>query len=498
MVSNTYNLGNRKHVFIDWDLIEPGYGVSWGGERPVSRETPFGVRIAVHMPRIEPEPLVSPDRPWESSMVGYSTLFEDEGRYRLYYEAHYQGEGEEYGDYGAMLAYAESTDGVNWVKPTIGTVDFHGSTDNNLVYGLELSKGRGAHGATVFMDPSAPSEEKYKMVHSGRENGRRFVFGAVSPDGLRWTPIEEPLINDYMSDTQTVVRFDPEKERYMGYFRGWSAHGTRVHGHRTIAYAESDRFESWPRPEQLVAPDMHDGPDTDIYTNACTPWPGADAYLMFPTFFQRRLDTTEVHMMTSRDGLHWERPTRRPVVPSGEPGSDSEGGVYAGCGLVSLQPGEWSLPIFPTLITHNQSEFSAELRSSGPHQGYLCRAVWRQDGFTSLEAETEGECTTMPFTFTGSRLEVNGWTRFGGELRVELADPSGESKGSNTLLKTSGPKVAEPAAGRTLEECDPISGDALKGTVTWNGESDLSAWAGKPVRLRLKMRRARLYAIQFV
>ena len=49
-----------------------------------------------------------------------------------------------------------------------------------------------------------------------------------------------------------------------------------------------------------------------------------------------------------------------------------------------------------------------------------------------------------------------------------------------------------------IEECDPISGDALKGTVTWNGESDLSAWAGQPMRLRLKMLRARLYAIQFV
>ncbi len=34
--------------------------------------------------------------------------------------------------------------------------------------------------------------------------------------------------------------------------------------------------------------------------------------------------------------------------------------------------------------------------------------------------------------------------------------------------------------------------------VAWIGDSDLFAWAGKQVRLRVRMRRARLYALQFV
>ena len=107
----------------------------------------------------------------------------------------------------------------------------------------------------------------------------------------------------------------------------------------------------------------------------------------------------------------------------------------------------------------------------------------------SLEAESEGECSTVPITFSGNRLEVNAWTRFAGEIRVELADAS-EGVTADVLDK--------PVAGRTFGDCDPISGDALKGVVTWKGESDLSAWAGKPVRMRLQMRRARLYALQFV
>jgi len=486
MAYNTYNIGNGKQVFIDWDLIEPGYGVAWSslyGEKPTSWEMPYGVRIAVHPPRIDVQPL-----PWEDRIGGYTTLFEDEGRYRLYYHVHHTPEGEKPSDFHDMLAYAESTDGINWVKPNVGTVRFQGSTDNNLVYGLDVSLGRGAHGGTVFKDPSALSDERYKFVHMGRENARLYVFGAVSPDGLRWKALEKPLISDYMSDTQTVMRFDTEKGRYVGYFRGWKGleHG-KWHGRRTIAYAESDRFECWPVPRTIVAPDVHDNPDTDIYTNAYTRWPGAaDAHLMFPAFYQRALDVAEVHLMTSRDGLHWQRPSRQPIIPSGEPGSNWEGGVYAGCGLASLQPGEWSLVIGPTHYTHNQPHHSRGQPSARPNRGCLCRAIWRQDGFTSLEAQTEGRCATVPITFTGKRLEVNAWTRFGGEIRVELA-ASDEQMGPG-----------ETVAGHAFEDCDPISGDALKHTVTWRGESDLSAWAGKPMRLRFWLRRARLHAIQFV
>ncbi len=476
-----YHIGNRKQVFVDWQLIEPGYGVMWGGERPTSWEMPHGLRLAVQPPRIDPQPLVQPDRPWESFINVYCTLFEDEGRYRLYYECHYLGEGDEPSDLRAMLAYAESTDGVNWVKPRVGTVSFQGSTDNNLVYALDVSLGRGAHGATVFKDPSAPPEQRYKLVHMGAVGGTGYVYGAVSPDGLRWTALKQPLISNYFSDTQTVVGFDPQKGRYVGYFRGWRGmEEANWWGRRSIAYAESERFESWPRPRILVTPDVHDNPDTDIYTNSYTPWPGTEgAHLLFPAFYQRALDVTEVHLMTSRDGLRWERPSRQPVIPAGGPGSGWEGGVYAGCGLVSIRPGEWSLPIGPKKHSHNQGLF-AEGRSV-PDRGYLCLATWREDGFIALEAPTEGQCTTAPLTFSGRELHLNLWTRFGGEVKVELAD-----------------EACQTIPGHSFEDCDLISGDYLDHTVSWRGNTDLSAWVGKPLRLRLYLRRARLYAMQFV
>ena len=477
-------LGAAKQVFVDWDLIEPGYGVAWGGEKPQPWEVPAGIRLAVHPPRIDETPLVWPDRPWESFINAYTTLFEDDGRYRLYYECyHYPSVQSEGDDLKAMLAYAESTDGVNWVKPTIGTVSVDGSTENNLVFGRELSRGRGAHGASVFKDPSAAPAERYKLVHMGKENGQLCVFGAVSPDGLIWTSLEKPLIVGFMSDTQTVMAYDAEKGRYVGYFRGWSGleHG-KWHGRRAIAYAESDTFESWPIPQNIVTPDVHDDPDTDIYTNAYTRWPDAEnAHLMFPALYKRTADLCEVHLMTSRNGQNWQRPSRKPIVGRGEPNSGWEGGVYAGCGLITTPAGEWALPLGPKWHTHNQGHFPEGRPANPPNRGYTCLAVWRKDGFMSLEASVEGKCTTVPFVMDGGTLQINAWTQFGGEIRFELAKATGE-----------------PLPGFTFEENDALSGDAPAHIVTWCGQSDLSALAGEELRMRLRMTRARLYAFQFV
>lgn len=482
----SHNLDNRKQVFIDWELIEPGYGVAWGhqvddpNKRPTASEMPYGVQISVHPPRIDSQPLVTTDRPWESFINAYSTLFADEGRFRLYYECHYKDDLTEEGhDLKAMLAYAESTDGVHWTKPNLGELSFQGSTENNLVFGLDRALGRGAHGATIFKDPNGTADQRYKLVHMGREAGESCVFGAVSPDGIHWTALGKPLLTGYMSDTQTVMRFDETKGCYVGYFRGWTG---QVHTRRTIAYAESKEFASWPTPQTIVAPDAADTADTDIYTNAYVPWPhGGNAHLMFPAFYHRVPDTVDIHILTSRDGTQWQRPLREPLVSAGEPGSNWEGGVYAGCGLAELTPGEWSLPIGPKWHTHNQGHYLEGRPANPPDQGYLCRAIWRSDGFTSLEAPVQGGCTTRPLAFRGSQLQVNVWTRFGGEVRIELAEASGA-----------------PIPGYAFDDCDPITGNAPCHVVAWHSNGDLTALRGQSLRMRFFLRRARLHALQFV
>ena len=465
---------------------------------------PYGVRISAHSPMIDTEPLIRPEHPWEGWISGGTTIFEDDGRFRLYYPA-YTG-GVDQRDPEArrravadsdfvvpwqtqVLAYAESDDGVVWTKPTVGTVEFNGSTENNIIFNDT---------GTVFKDPGAPAPERYKLIFQNKKGNGDQVLGAVSSDGIRFEQLPEPLLDGYVSDTQIIARFDSDRGRYIAYFRGWDRHEHgRIHGRRNISYAETDSFGNWPRPEAIHWAHAQDGPDVDIYTNAYAPWPeGGDAHLAFPVFYERGLDISDLHMMTSRDGVNWERHDQGPIVPRSEPGAisnpglDWHAGIYAGCGLVSLRPDECSLVISPAPTSHNNllNIKESHLQDVYNDLGYLCRAVWRKDGFTSLEAETVGAFTTYPLIFTGKQLKVNAWTRFRGDIRIELADASMETR----------PRAAEAIPGRSFEDCDPLTGDILDGVVTWNGESDLSDWTGKPVRMRFKMTRARLHAIRFV
>ena len=206
-------------------------------------------------------------------------------------------------------------------------------------------------GTVVLIRPAQTFYERIKLVYRGVEGDAPCCYGAVSPDGLRWTTLESPLFTGYSSDTHNVVQFDPEKERYVGYFRGW------VDGRRTIAYAETDWFETWPLPETIVAPDGNDSPDTDIYTNSYSPWPGANAHLMFPAFYRRSQDIHGVHLMTSRDGRRWERLSREPIIADGGPGSDFIGGIFGGSGVVNLGQRESAIAITPRSWTHNQFQF---------------------------------------------------------------------------------------------------------------------------------------------
>ena len=54
-----------------------------------------------------------------------------------------------------------------------------------------------------------------------------------------------------------------------------------------------------------------------------------------------------------------------------------------------------------------------------------------------------------------------------------------------------------PIPGHVLADCDPIDRNAVHHRVSWWGKCDVCQFAGQSVRLRVKMRRAKLYAFQF-
>ncbi len=104
------------------------------------------------------------------------------------------------------------------------------------------------------------------------------------------------------------------------------------------------------------------------------------------------------------------------------------------------------------------------------------------DGFVSVSAPYSGwsEFVTPPMTFAGSALELNYSTSGGGSIYVEIQDEAGS-----------------PMSGFGLDACSEIFGDLTGGEVLWSGGPDLGALAGRPVRMRVRMRDADIFAFRF-
>jgi hypothetical protein len=111
------------------------------------------------------------------------------------------------------------------------------------------------------------------------------------------------------------------------------------------------------------------------------------------------------------------------------------------------------------------------------------RVVQRLDGFISADTPyTGGTLVTRPLTFEGNRLVLNIDTGATGYAQIGVLDEAGK-----------------PIEGFSIEDCVYINGDHVDIEVEWLGRgSDVSALAGRPVRLALAMRGTKLYSLQFV
>ncbi len=469
-------------VFCDWWFIDAGYGLPFtavqqqaNGARPMFM--PYGVRLRPAKPILSEQPVIAPDIPTDGiTMGGYTTLLKDGGKYRLWYES-YQPLAK--GDEDAKICYAESDDGYHWTKPNLGLFEYQGSKNNNLVY-------NNGHGATVFIDPSAKPDERYKLIHLDRVplqmvNGKQmnaFVFGAVSPDGIRWKRLPQPLIR-HTSDTQSVCEYDEAKRKYVAYLRAWEPQTRAGYGGRRILVrTESPEFGNFPEPVPVLALGPEDPPDADIYTSAYQRWPdAAHAYVMIPAIYHRASDHVDLRLAVSHDGVRWSFPQREPFVAVGEPGSGVEGTLYAGHGTIPVGTGTWAFPVARYHRTHNMG---FQPTPEHPHQGGLWLATLPEDGYITLEAEAEGEVWTQPATFDGERLLINSWGLTGARVKVEITDADGQ-----------------PFPGFSLADCDGVPGASLSSPVTWKGNTDVSSMRGKLVRVRFALSRVRLHAFRF-
>jgi len=453
-------------------------------------DMPEGVRIRAKQAR-KSEVLLTQDQPWERLTI-YSNLIHDGGRYRLWYGAcPASGFGAQVSNLTDLLCYAESEDGFTWTKPMLGVTEFEGASETNIVFGGPLSGPQGHHGSTVFVDPSAPADERYKLIYMGQAPEDEFeaykrerpdaidpyairedigavfgVYGATSPDGFHWTRIPGPLVIQH-SDTQTVAYYDATLGKYVGYFRTWYLN------RRCVGRAETDDFRRWPLPENILWPGPDSGASEQWYTNAKTLYPGtSDYHLMFPALYRQTEDMMAPHLATSADGVLWSAVPGGPVVTCGEPGGWDAGYVAAAPGLVELGGDRVGLPFTGFPVPHKHPRTMP--------MGDMALAMWEKGRLAAIEAAERGEFALARLVVKGKRMRVNVRTKGVGHVRVEVADEKGS-----------------PLAGRSFAECDAITGNSLSTTVTWQGKAEMGHAAGAPVRVRFRMHKAELFGVEF-
>ena len=112
--------------------------------------------------------------------------------------------------------------------------------------------------------------------------------------------------------------------------------------------------------------------------------------------------------------------------------------------------------------------------------------TWPEDGLMSLEAVNEGAIVTKPFIFTGETLNVNASINQKGYIKFELIDATANQTSDK-----------EPIENREFKDCDDLKADKHNHLVTWSGESSLSKWSGRPVRLAIRMKKSRLHSLHF-
>jgi hypothetical protein len=350
--------------------------------------------------------------------------------------------------------------------------------------------------STVWLDPSAPDAERFKFFEARYKQRAWEIALHTSPDGRTWT--DELAVSGPSWDRSTVF-FNPFRNIWVAsvrghdqikpapvhrlrcYFEGktatdvlgWKQHCDEVAKLNVLPgdlqpWLGADRLD--PRHPD---PRFHDQkpqlynldafPYESLMVGLFTIWQGPQNEDCAKYDIQKR---NEVLVGFSRDGFHWDRPSRVPLLGvSSDPKAWNAGNVQSvGGGCV---------------IVNDELYFYCSGRSMAkPSQCSTGLATMRRDGFASMDApQGGGQLTTCPLRVTGEHLFVNASPgKRGLHLRAELLDEHGK-----------------PIPGFSAKQCLGVGMDSTHARVEWEGGRTL-AGLSQPLRIRFLLKSGSLWS----
>ena len=508
------DIGSGRQLFLDDFIIERIDGLTRTMHQPEKRG-----------------PVLKAEQPWEGVYIGVFSppmWIPDEDVFKQVYECRYDKRGQPH-----RYALATSKDGVHWEKPKLGLVDFEGSKGNNLF--PTPDNRRLAH---VVFDPDDPDP---KRRYKGLLTIPRGRVPVVSSDCLHWRKLDAQLpsadagtmafdrdkrlfmamlkrsnpdtvgrsydvsfSNDFINWSKPRFMFGMDKDRDQKMAIDVIRRRLANPALAKPLFIDPDPGIGWRRPEsKRHIPTWQ----AECYNFGVIPYEGLYLGLItvyYPTG-QRLPERSNadgfnlIQLAMSRDLKEWKRlGDRQPFL---EPSPLTKGLVgnydrlqlaayngiiqheddvrfyYGGLKRRVPQHSRWpdGSPRDPaTLSDSERADWLEDTHSA------MCLAVWRQDGFVSLNAGKEvGELLTKLFIASGTRLMLNVDVRNGGYAKAELLDADNQ-----------------PLEGFRLRDCIAVETGGIRQVISWKPTADISRLAGKQLRLRFVMKDADLYSFQ--
>lgn len=372
------------------------------------------------------------------------------------------------------ICYATSRDGIHWDRPEL---DIEPGTNRVLPAEYQCD----SWNVVPDYDGDNPLQ-RYKIFVMPGGQGPAMAF--VSPDGIHWGA---PTMTGPTGDRSSMF-YNPFRKKWIYSLRSnWRGRSRDYWEHSDFLQGAIWRDG---QPYLWCGADELDPPDPEI---GCTPQLynlDAVAYeSLLLGIFEIHLGPpnpdcdkaglpkiTELMLAYSRDGWHWYRPDRCAFIRAERRDVWDRGYVQPVGGICTIHGNR--LWFYYTGFQGNPTRKSRPFLETGMYdRGSTGVAFLRRDGFASMDAgDTPGALLTRPLRFSGKYLFVNLDTAKG-QLCAEICDTSG--------------KPIDPF---TFDNCDPLTVDKTLEQVHWKGSSDLSALAGKPVRMRFQLRNGSLFS----
>ncbi len=456
------------------------------------------VKRVFHTPKKHAaNPLLSGDLPSNPWVVRDGA----DGRYRMWYQANlpidYKDQPRQKGEpnFTTRIAYAESSNGVDWVEPNLElfSKDVYQTLPRNvLLYRSEAPAKSVCAPQIVEARDRDRRGFRYLLLYRAKGGGSALANGirlVGSHDGIHWDEKSDTLLSPIASDHHNTLVYDPLFEEYVMFLRakhiylapgqkgGYEtiepgAAGERLNtGQSRRGVARMTSKELWAQwkgqPQQIIAPDELDAEAGYNFFYGMPVHRSGGVYWGCVQSF-RMNDYMHAQLAWSRDGVHFARlPTRPKLLEYGPDGSWDDTMVTA-CPHWIEAGDQWQ-------IYYNGWD--------GPHEtaqrtGGIGLATLRKEGFISLRGPSGGGVVcTRQIRWPGGRLFINA-DAHAGELLVRVSDA-----------------LRKPLDRYNYDDCEKFQGDRVSHEVKWGGRS-LEALQGQVIRLEFFLKDADLYTFR--